>query len=96
VRKFYAENDVLVAEKAARKAADSTEGAWAAHSANLNAVIERVEAERKANARLAVGDHAATIAAQRGEQAALRAKEKADRFGAVGAGFFDGFGTSVR
>jgi hypothetical protein len=36
------------------------------------------------------------IAAQKEEQAARAARAKGDRFGAVGQGFFDGFGTSVR
>ena len=93
---FYAANDEMVAQKAAAKAASADEKAWASHAANLSQLIEEAEADKAMQRRANVMDHAADIAAQRDEQVAQRAAERAGRFGSVGAGFFDGFGTSVR
>jgi hypothetical protein len=93
---FYKENEALAAEKRAADDAGQQDAAWFAHSQQLASLIEAAEAERAYEARATAATHRAALEAQAAEQKEREAASKANRFGGVGAGYFDGFGTSVR
>ena len=93
---FYKENEALAVEKREAGALAKQDAAWAAHSKQLAALIEASEAEKAMDLRLAAAEHRAALESQAAEQKDRAAAAKASRFGSVGAGYFDGFGTSVR
>jgi conjugal transfer/entry exclusion protein len=70
--------------------------AFEAQSQLLSGLVQRAESEREFQARQATAQHRQYLLEQGEEQARRRAAAKEDRFGAVGKGYFDGFGTSVR
>jgi hypothetical protein len=93
---FYKENDDLIKKKIADKAANDQDAAWAEHSSTLRYLMEESEAQRRAQAQAAMMEQRAFVQKQAEEERLRKTQREADRFGAVGAGYFDGFGTSVR
>mmetsp|Transcript_70460 Transcript_70460/g.132583 ORF Transcript_70460/g.132583 Transcript_70460/m.132583 type:complete len:106 (-) Transcript_70460:210-527(-) len=95
-RLFYLENEKLVAEKRALRDHENDDSAWTKHASSIATLIERAEIETEADRRAARYDQADFLKAQANENADRRLNDKRDRFGTVGKGFFDGFGTTVR
>jgi hypothetical protein len=97
LHQVYRENAEVIAAKSSAKASDCEEDRlWAEQQDALRALVEEQELAHADIAAAAVEDHAATIASQRTEQAAMRASEKAAAFGAISGGLMDGFGHSWR
>lgn len=93
---FYKANEMMAAEKKEANVQGKEDAAWLAHSQQLASLIEASEAEKKFEAKEVSAQHRAALEAQAAEQKRREAESKANRFGAVGSGYFDGFGTSVR
>lgn len=93
---FYQQNQELIkSRKADREAADQ-DAAWAEHSQTLRYLMEESEAERRQQGKQALMEQRSAVVAQADEERRRRTEREADRFGAIGAGYFDGFGKSVR
>jgi len=93
---FYKENSDLIEKKKADQAANDQEAAWVEHSSTLRYLMEENEAQRRAQAQSALMDQRTFVQKQAEEERLRKTQREADRFGSVGPGYFDGFGTSVR
>jgi hypothetical protein len=93
---FYQQNQDLIAQRKAEREANNQDAAWAKHSETLRYLMEESEAQRRAQAQSALMDQRATVMRQAEEERQRRKASDQDRFGSVGAGYFDGFGKSVR
>jgi len=70
--------------------------AWAAHQENVSRVMEASEQQDKEHRDYMNKLQTEDIQRQRAELKAKQQKMKEDKFGAIGEGFFQGFGTSCR
>ncbi|KAG5180278.1 RIB43A-domain-containing protein [Tribonema minus] len=93
------DNERLRAEAAGRAAAAAQqEAAWAAHDERVRETVDRVEAERAAEARAVTAHWRADIEQQQAVRAHKALQERIDRFGGIdpSSGFCGGFGKSCR
>jgi len=97
IAQFYKENQQMLEEKAGAKEAEAAEEAlWTSQTSHLNKMIEAHEAESAAQKRFEAMEHKAAILQQAEVEKARKKQAELDKYGSVQAGYFDGFGTSVR
>ena len=94
---IYKKNGKLVQDNLDTRAGEAAEAAgWAAHTDQVVRMMEAAEQADKDSAKELEMERDTEIQRQREEGRERKEESRRDRFGAVGGGFFDGFGRSCR
>ena len=94
---IYKQNEVDVRIKEERRQQEKEiEAAWASHQNNVLRMMEASEQGNKEQVEYLNKIQANALSVQREELKMKQEYAKKDKFGAVGNGFFDKFGTSCR
>jgi len=88
--------DVLAEKMAAKKEAEMKEAEWNEYQEDLLRAAEELDRQKDEEKREQIRQQNEELQAQREELKKKQEQMKRDRFGAIGQGFFQGFGTSCR
>jgi len=97
IEKIYRENSKVIDERRGKEREEMEyEKKWSDHQKKAIAELEAVEEERLAEVKRCDLQLGAQLKKQREELKEKKARMRSDRFGTVGVGFFQRFGTSCR
>ena len=94
---IFKKNDDLITDHRRKQQEDAAqEKMWADHTDHVVRLMEQNELQNRAAVREQNYQQNAEIQRQREELRQRKEESRKDAFGAIGSGFFDGFGTSCR